>query len=244
MPVTLTVNPFRSTSTPACCEQQLRVITRGGGLDHGRSTLRVEPREQDSRLHLRARDRQLVRDPAQLPALDDERRVAVGRLDVRAELAQRRRDAFHRSSRERLVADQLEASRPARPGARRVAASAFPRSPRRSVRPPRVSPRSPRPRTRTTSMSGSSTSAPSARTACSVDSVSPERPKPVISVSPSPTAASSTARCEIDLSPGTTACPTSARAGSIFTRRPPARRRPRSPAPRAARPRGGRAPRP
>ena len=127
------------------------------------------------------------------------------------------------------------------PASSRISVPALPASIGPSVD---VSPRSPRPRTRTTSMSGSSTSAPSARTACSVDSVSPERPKPLISTSPSATAARSTARCEIDLSPGTTACPTSARAGSIFTRRPPARRRPRSPAPRATRPRGVRAPRP
>src|SRR5207248_4951214 len=57
---------------------------------------------------------------------------------------------------------------------------------------------------------------PSDRTAAIVDSVSAERPKPRTRVSPSATAPTSTARCEIDLSPGTAMCPTSAVAGSIF----------------------------
>src|SRR4051794_28092098 len=74
------------------------------------------------------------------------------------------------------------------------------------------SPRKPTPRTR--SSSPSSTSAPSARTAARVDSVSAERPKPRIVVSPSETAPISSARCEIDLSPGTAKCPSRAAAGS------------------------------
>src|SRR5581483_5687503 len=54
-----------------------------------------------------------------------------------------------------------------------------------------------------------------ARTAASVDSVSAERPKPVIAVSPSAIAPTRSARCETDLSPGTAKWPSSAAAGSI-----------------------------
>src|SRR5439155_16911415 len=79
------------------------------------------------------------------------------------------------------------------------------------------SPPRPRPSIRTRSTSSSTASTPSARTAASVASVSRERPKPRTMVSPSPTAPSRTARCEIDLSPGTPMWPTTARAGSIFT---------------------------
>ena len=70
-------------------------------------------------------------------------------------------------------------------------------------------PRSPTPRTYSSSCATSSTLTPSARTAETVASVSADRPKPRTSVSPSPIAPSSTARCEIDLSPGTATWPVS-----------------------------------
>src|SRR5439155_25150265 len=57
---------------------------------------------------------------------------------------------------------------------------------------------------------------PRARTASSVDSVSPERAKPRTTVAPSETAPSRSARCEIDLSPGTAKWPSSAAAGSTL----------------------------
>ena len=76
-------------------------------------------------------------------------------------------------------------------------------------------PPSPTPWTRTTSSPSSPTSTPSARTAAMVDSVSAERPKPLISVSPSHTAPMRTARCDSDLSPGTPRCPTRAVTGSM-----------------------------
>src|SRR3979411_1678588 len=57
---------------------------------------------------------------------------------------------------------------------------------------------------------------PSARTARSVDSVSPLRPHPRTTVSPSAIAPSSSERCETDLSPGTAKCPSSDTAGSTF----------------------------
>ena len=89
-------------------------------------------------------------------------------------------------------------------------------------------------RARSARRRSSSTATPSARTAASVDSVSPRAAEAADVVSPSETAPSSSARCEIDLSPGTARWPSSEAAGSIFTRAP-ARRRRRSPAPRASR---------
>ena len=85
----------------------------------------------------------------------------------------------------------------------------------------------------------SSTVAPSAATAAAVESVSSERPKPRISLSPSAIAASSSARWEMDLSPGTARSPRRLTAGSSRTglsrpRRTPARRSPSTPGPRAA----------
>jgi len=46
--------------------------------------------------------------------------------------------------------------------------------------------------------------------------VSPERPQPRTCVSPSEIAPKSSARCEIDLSPGTAKWPSKLTAGSIF----------------------------
>src|SRR5581483_7042747 len=66
-----------------------------------------------------------------------------------------------------------------------------------------------------------STSAPRARIASTVACVSPERPKPRTRVSPSASAPIRTARCEIDLSPGTMTCPTSEVAGSTRISAPP-----------------------
>src|SRR6266511_2364508 len=57
---------------------------------------------------------------------------------------------------------------------------------------------------------------PSARAAAIVDAVSAERPNPRTRVSPSQSAPIRTARCEIDLSPGTAMCPTSTPAGSTL----------------------------
>ena len=76
------------------------------------------------------------------------------------------------------------------------------------------SPRTPTPWTTSSSSATSSTRTPSARTASTVDFVSAERPKPRTCVSPSASAPMSTARCEIDLSPGTARCPTNDPAGS------------------------------
>ena len=70
----------------------------------------VEPREQNARLDLRARDRELVADAVQLAALDDQRRLPVVGLHAGAHQRERLRDAFHRPAPERLVAGQLEAA--------------------------------------------------------------------------------------------------------------------------------------
>src|SRR6266508_541894 len=103
---------------------------------------------------------------------------------------------------------------PARmPVRRRISVPALPQS---IGAPGGRSPRSPAPWTRSSSSAGSSTCTPSVRTAAIVDSVSAERPNPRTRVSPSHSAPIRTARCEIDLSPGTAMCPTSAPAGSTL----------------------------
>src|SRR6266540_1100676 len=103
---------------------------------------------------------------------------------------------------------------PARiPASSRSSVPAFPQS---IGLPGSCRPCSPRPWTRTRSTSSSATSAPSERTARRVASVSPERPNPATVVSPSTIAPSRTARCEIDLSPGTETWPTIDTAGSIL----------------------------
>ena len=65
---------------------------------------------QDARLDLRARDRQLVADRLERPALDDERRAAVCGLDVSPHLGERRCDPVDGAASERVVAGQLEAA--------------------------------------------------------------------------------------------------------------------------------------
>src|SRR5581483_11197651 len=52
-------------------------------------------------------------------------------------------------------------------------------------------------------------STPSACSARAVDTLSPPRPSPSMLTSPSPSAPNSSARCEIDLSPGTRQAPRS-----------------------------------
>jgi hypothetical protein len=66
-------------------------------------------RPRDARLDLGARDRQLVADPLQLPALEHEGRLAAGGLDARTHLGERFGDPIHRTPPERVVACQLEA---------------------------------------------------------------------------------------------------------------------------------------
>jgi hypothetical protein len=84
------------------------IATRDRLADHGRPGARVQSGEEQARLDLRARDRKLVPNRGERASLDDERSVAVGRLDPSAHLAQRPRDPLERAARERLVADELE----------------------------------------------------------------------------------------------------------------------------------------
>ena len=55
-----------------------------------------EPREQHRRLHLRARDGQLVADRGEPAALDHDRSVALGRLDLGAHPTKRLGDPLLR----------------------------------------------------------------------------------------------------------------------------------------------------
>ena len=57
-----------------CAQHHLRVVARREPLDHRGVAVGQQSREQHARLHLRARDRQLVLDPVQVGALDDHRR--------------------------------------------------------------------------------------------------------------------------------------------------------------------------
>ena len=94
-----------------CVEHELGVVAGRRGLDDGGRAVRVEPGEQDRRLHLRARHREHVLDSLQrIRPFDDDGRFAVRRLDARAHPLQRLGDAVHRSRAKRLVAGELEAS--------------------------------------------------------------------------------------------------------------------------------------
>jgi hypothetical protein len=87
------------------------VVAAGVRLDHDSPpAIGEEPREEDARLDLRARNRQFVADGRQRsPALDDQGRVAILRCNVCAHLGERIGDPPKRPARQRLVADQLEA---------------------------------------------------------------------------------------------------------------------------------------
>ena len=198
--------------------------------------VRVEPGEQDARLHLRARHRQLVADPAQLAALD--RRAAAVRRSSRPSApisAQRRGDPVDRPAAQRLVARSARSGRPGPRGSLRAAAASCPSCRSRSARRARAGRAGRRRRRAACPRRRRRRSTPSARIGGDRRlGVAPSAPKPRTRVSPSPIAPSSTARCEIDLSPGTAMCPRSAAAGSILIPPAPARRRRRSPATRAA----------
>ena len=142
---------------------------------------------------------------AAAPSIAD-RQMPVGASPRRRPSGRAARDAPHRPRAERLVARQLEAGRPVPRAGRAAGARAFPRCHSRSAR-PATEARAGRRRRRAAVSPSSSTWTPSARTAATVDSVSPDRPKPVTTLSPSAIAPSSTARWEIDLSPGSATPP-------------------------------------
>ena len=86
-------------------EHPLGVVAGGRRLLDPRAATGVEPREQEARLHLRARNLGAVVDSGEpAPAPDRERRGAAGRrLDLRPHLRQRLGDPAHRAPRQRLV---------------------------------------------------------------------------------------------------------------------------------------------
>ena len=100
----------RRDADAARAQHQLGVVARRCGLDHGRAPRGAEPGQENGRLDLRARDRQLVVDRLERPAANDHRELPVGRLDLRAHAPQRLGDALHRPRRERRVAGQREGS--------------------------------------------------------------------------------------------------------------------------------------
>ena len=91
-------------------EHPLGVVAGRLRLDDGRAAVRVEPGEQHARLHLRARDRQLVAHPAQLAALDRHRRLSRSSSRAGAPICRAGGDAVDRAPAQRLVAGQLEAT--------------------------------------------------------------------------------------------------------------------------------------
>ena len=188
-------------------EQPLGVVARRVRLDHGRRPiLREQPGDQHRRLHLRARNGQLVADRMQGRPGDADRRVPVSRLDLGPHEAEGRGDTLVRARGERFVADELEGARLAgeEPAGEAHAVPAFPQSigscGARALR-------RPTPRTRTSSAATSTTSPPIALATVIADSVSAARPKPVILLSPSASAPSRTARWEIPFTPGTAKTP-------------------------------------
>ena len=224
------------TDAPAAREHPLGVVSRRDGLDHRRRTaLGEQPREQDARLHLSARNGELV---AHRGAVNAPRYAAAGRRrsspPSRPSASADRRFGPSAAATATRLRRARSACRPGRRGSRRRAERACRRCRSRPVPPARAvragphprrarCPRPPPPRRRARGR-------PRPSTRCRPSGRSPRS-----RVSPSAIAPSSTARCETDLSPGTAMPPCTDPAGSMFIR---LRARPtrRSPAPRAAAP--------
>ena len=104
------------------------MVARGSGLDdRGGAVGREEAGQEDARLHLGARHRQLPADSPELAARDSKRRVAVGRLDGRAHLTQRIGDPVERAPRSDSspTSSKLPPWPARRPGRRRMRVPAF-----------------------------------------------------------------------------------------------------------------------
>ena len=201
--------PLAATSTPNAREHPLGVVARGRRLGHARAAVGLQSREQHRRLHLRARHRQRVVDGAQRarrprspPA------AAVVCLDVgahRAAAARPRAPSAGASATHRRSASSRSAAGASRPMNRRIAVPALPMSSGAAAAAQAVEP---------DAVHDDVLVPPGARCArpcaCSARSVarqsSPAR-KPVMSVTPSAMPPSISARCEIDLSPGTVISP-------------------------------------
>ena len=92
-------------------QSQFAVVARAHSLAHRRRSRRLQARQQDAALHLRAGNRRGVVDGVQRTAIDGQWRVAVGEREPRAHGFQRLANALHGPPRERLVADEREAPR-------------------------------------------------------------------------------------------------------------------------------------
>ena len=138
-------------------QHPLGVVAARDRLADGRRAVGLEPGEEDGRLHLRARHREVVGEAEQPAALDRQRGLAVGGEDGRAHRPQRHGHAIDGPAAERLVArEHRRNGRPARaPASMRIVEPEFSASrtatggarPRRL--PPRSSPRVPSRRTST-----------------------------------------------------------------------------------------------
>ncbi len=98
-------------------EHPLGVVAARGRLADGRPSLGLQAREQHRRLHLGARDGQVVRQAAEAAAVDRQRRLAVGREHGRAHGPQGRGHPLDGPSAQGLVAREHRAERPAGEGA-------------------------------------------------------------------------------------------------------------------------------
>ncbi len=173
----------RRTRAPAAASMPLGVVARRYAARRPRSgrPSAYRPGEQDARLDLRARDRQLVADrPCSAPPAIVTGARPVCRLDARAHLGQRRGDPLHRArgaaTRRRQLEPPVLAGEESRAEQSEQGAGSC-RS--RSARPARAA-RAGRRRDANGVGVILVTSTPSAAAAAIVDSVSAERPKPVI----------------------------------------------------------------
>ena len=194
-----------ATLAAEAAQHALGVIARERRLDHGRAPSRVEPREQHGGLHLRAGDRQRVVDAA---AALRRRAIRTGgrpsSVSIRAPIA---RSGSATRSIGRCISDSSPISTLSNACAReqsheephgRARIAHVERAARRR------SPCSPTPCTRTSLRARSLDRArPALAARASVARQSSLSRKPATSVRPSAMPPSISARCEIDLSPGT-----------------------------------------
>ena len=196
-------------------QHPLGVVAGRLRLDHRRRPGRVEPGEQHRRFDLRRRHRQPIVDRDRVAGAGDGERqaAAFARDEARAEAAQRLDDAAHRPPPQRGVAGDE--------GGDRVGREDAEKEPRRGAGIAQIEqvfglgePADRRRRRPSTGRRRPETaSAPSAFSAAAVASTSSPSSRPVISVRPTASAPSISARCEIDLSPGTRILPASGAAG-------------------------------
>ena len=221
-PGTLTVRPSSSASpaTVMAREPSLRSATVTSApkwrsmrsvwsrvasrLDDGRGAGRMQPGEQHGRLDLRRGDRQAILDRQQVgrAAKGQRQRVLAVLLDLQPHLLQRLEHAAHGPARQRGIAHEPgTAYRGRRP--RPSSAAGRCRNCRSRCR-RSGSARPPTPRPSTSQVAPTlRTGQPSACSALAVLSTSSPSSRPAMRVRPVASAPNISARCEIDLSPGT-----------------------------------------